>query len=251
MNQSFTASRFNDTDTGVDDGYRAYSTLAVLGFFCGLASPLAFSSPVLYIFPVLGILACGWALHRIRLAAPELLGKTVAQIGLLLAIVCGVGAVTRDVSSRYVLQRDAWQFGQTFFEYLRRGEPEKSYLLSLDQVFRPPLNDDEKMWREYELQSNHQQGLRAFLLSPEVRAVLELRDGALVRPYAMLKSVNSKTSDGRRSTVLNLLYAVTYQEQGRKKSFFVTLQVERSKGTTFRLPYEWRLASNQVGININ
>lgn len=251
MNQSFTATRFNNIDSGVDDGYRSYSTLAVLGFGLGLISPLAFGSPVLYVVPVFGLLTSVWALRRVQAAAPELLGKTLAQLGLLLAIVCGVGAATRDGTARYVLERDAWQFGSVFFEYLRRGEPEKSYLLTVDQVFRPALDDDEKLWRELELQPSHQQGLRAFVLSPDVRAVLELGAGATVRPYMILKSVKTKTPDGRASKVMNLLYAVTYEEQGKKKSYYVTLKVERSKGTTAAHPYEWKLLGNQVGADAN
>ncbi len=251
MHSNTSAVRLNDIDSGADAGYRAYSSLAVLGLALGLVSPAAFVSPVLYVIPVLGVVASAWGLARIRAAAPELVGKTVAQLGLVLAIVCGVGAATRDGTARYVLQRDAWHFGNAFFEYLRRGEPEKAYLLTVDQVFRPPLDDESKLWRDLELQPSHQQGLRAFVLVPDVRAVLELGDKAVVRPYQVLRSMRTKTPDGRASQVLNLLYAVTYDEDGRKKSFFVTMKVERSKGTTVGLPHEWKLLQNQVGVDPN
>lgn len=249
MSQSNLATRFNDAEGSVADGYRAYSTLAVLGLMLGVASPLAFVSPVLYVFAVLGVVVSGLALRRIRAAAPELLGKTLAQLGLLLALICGIGAATRDTTARLVLERDAWAFGNAFYEYLRRGEPEKAYLLTVEDVFRPPLDDEEKLWRELERFPNHQQGLRGFVLLPNVRSILELKEAAQIRPFQFLKAIPTKTPDGRPSVVVRLAYAVTYDEGLVKRTYFDTLELERSRGTTAAHPYEWRLLHNDFGVN--
>ena len=67
----------------------------------------------------------------------------------------GTAAPTQWFGYRWLLRREARQFADAFFEFLRQGEPHKAYQLTLHPEYRQPL--DEKLWRFYR-ESPHWRG---------------------------------------------------------------------------------------------
>ncbi len=200
--------------------YRAVSALAVVGLIAGLLAPVAWGHPLLLVVPLVGASLCGLALWRIAGNAPALIGRKAALVGLSLSVLCGVAAPVDRLTYWHMLDAEAEQFARHWFEFLRHHQPEKALQLENYPDSRLPLDDGladlyaaDPQWRET---------LDQFLARPEVRALLRLGDKAEVRYY-------DTELRGRMRGVerIEQVYAVTYNDAGRKTSFFIRLALQR------------------------
>ena len=207
------------SESGVDE-YRPLSGLAVVGLVFGLLSPLAFVGPALYIVGIAGIVLSVAALVRIGTDSPAITGRKLALVGLALSTLCMTMAPSHRLVSRYLLRNEARRFAAVWFEFLGDDQPHKAQQLS-----RPPhlrLVLDDQLWDAYAEDGNLAGELSAFTKNTAIRALLALGDGAQIR-FHETQVQCLEYGDER----VDLLYAVSYQEERRKKTFFVGLKMIR------------------------
>jgi hypothetical protein len=75
--------------------YKSLSSLAVCAFLLGIASLIALLAPLMVIIPIAAIVVALFALVSIARSEGALLGRSLAVIGLGLAIACGIAAPLR------------------------------------------------------------------------------------------------------------------------------------------------------------
>jgi hypothetical protein len=212
-------SRFDaPTDEIVE--YRAVSGLAVASLLVALAAPAAMLGTPLWLLPPLGMLLAGLALRQIARRAPTLVGRKAALAALLLSLVFAVAAPTQWFCYRQLLRREARQFAAIWFDALRRGEPHKAHQLTVVPRYRQPLDD--RLLDTYRKGIRSQEKLKAMVEQPWVRKLLDLGPQAQVRYYG---SADQEQQDDRDS--VELIYAVSYEERGEPKTFFIDMLLWR------------------------
>jgi len=220
--------------------YQAVSRLAVAGLIFGIAAAVAFIHPLLWTVPAAGILVAGLALWRIARDAPALIGRKAAVAGLMLSIFCGAAAASGWSAYRGMIRGEARRFTEAWFQFLRDNEPHKAHQLTLHPRYRLPLNDS--LWGSYEEGSDPRSELENYVSRPEIRALLALGPKAQVRYY---DTEGQTSSEGRESVYQ--VYAVTYDEAGKKKTFFIGVALDRFllEGTGRAA---WRILHTDGGI---
>ena len=220
--------------------YQAVSGLAVAGLVVGLGGAVAFIHPSLCIVPLAGVLLGVLALRRIARDAPALIGRKAAVAGLVLSLFCAAAAPSQWSAYRGFMRAEARQAAEAWFNFLRGDEPHKAHQLTRHPRYRLPMDDS--LWATYEEGSEAREELENYVSRPEVRALLALGDKARVRYY-------DTEGQGRvegRDTVYQV-YAVSYNESGKEKTFFIGLSLER-----YRLPSTgrayWRVVRSEGGI---
>lgn len=110
--------------------YRSVSLLALVGFVMGLASPLVFLADLLLALPLFGAAISGLALVKIRASDGQLVGRSLALIGLVLSVV-SVGAMkSHSGSVGYLLSRQARPAAEQWIGHVVAGELEKAFSLT-------------------------------------------------------------------------------------------------------------------------
>ncbi len=214
--------------------YRPVSRLAIFALFCGLLAWTAMVDPLLWVVPPIGILLGGLALGQIARNAPELAGRKAALIGLMLSIFFAAAAPTHWFGYRWLLEREARQFADAWFEALRSGQPYKAHQLTQHPANRLPLDDG---LRPIYRQSPYWRGqLKDYLAEQPLRTLRALAGRARARYYVTEAFAQKKGIDA-----VFLQYAVTFDEQRRKKTFFVSLKLQRVTLETGRA--DWRLVN--------
>lgn len=221
--------------------YRALSVGAVAGLILGLLSPAAMVDPVLWVLPLAGVLVSGLALRRIARNAPALAGRKAALAGLWLSIFFGSAGPANWLLYRWLIDREARRFAAQWFDFLAHDEPHKAYQLKLHPAHRLPL--DEHLWEFYRDNPKWMNELQAFVSQPLVRALLRLGPQARVRYY---QTLGVRRIEHHR--YYYLVFVVTYRdpEDGRTKSFFARLKLERVTLADGRA--NWHLLSAQDGF---
>jgi hypothetical protein len=247
------------TDSSVDAEvaqYRPFCGLAVVAAALGLLSALALWAPLFWFLPVLGVVLAAVALRRIAAADPPPVGRTAALLGLGLSLVFAAAATTDFYSYRWMLRREARQFGLLWFGYLTgefdgrginvgsgKGKPQPQMACHLMEpaASRRPLDD--KLWAYYPSGSDERQRLEGFVGWRAVHALLLLGNRATVRYYDTDKQWTSNERDYVAQS-----FAVTYRSaEGEKETFFVRLIMERSPLERKRQAF-WRVARAEGDI---
>ena len=118
--------------------YRSVSGLAVLALLLGVLSATALAHPGAWVMPLPAIVCSLWALRRIQRQPDELLGRKAALIGLTLALGFGTWAPSRYYCDRWLLNRQAREFIEEWFQYVLQGELEVAHQATLDYYLRQP-----------------------------------------------------------------------------------------------------------------
>jgi hypothetical protein len=202
--------------------YRVLTGQAVVGLIFGLLAPLALVDPVLWAVPAIGVFFSVWALRRIKRDAATLTGRKLAWAGLSLSLLFAVAAPTDWLVYRRIIRDEAQQFSALWFRYLTHDEPQKAHQLTIAPQYRQPLDDH--LWAFYRNTPRPRQSLEGYVNLPVVRTLLALGPRAVVRFY----DTAGQSQEGNEDAVA-LLYAVTYEEEGEKKSFFVAVESHRTK----------------------
>ena len=218
--------------------YRPVSVPAMVGLLLGLASPLAVLHPVVWFVPALAVVVNAYALLSIDRSGP-VIGRSAAAWGLALALLFGTLAPARVYSYDYFQKQDARRFAGAWFEFLRRGEPHKAYQLTLAPTER--TLDDEHLTTAYRDIPALREGLKRYVETPLVRTLLALGERAEVRRYDTEKAATDKRND-----LVEEVYAVTYEEDGQTKSFFIKLTLVRNL-KDLQGPPRWHLQSAEGG----
>jgi hypothetical protein len=224
--------------------YRALSGLAVAGLVLGLLSPLWMIDPLLWLLPVppLGILLSALALRQIRLAAPVLVGRRAALVGLLLSVFFGAAAPANWLCYRWAIRREARQFAHQWFDLLAHDRPQQAYQLTQPPKYRPLLGGN-TLQGLYRAGSPARKALDDYVSRQLIRTLLALGERAQVRYY----QTDGFTHTGQKDVIFQT-YAVTYHDptSGEKKTFFVSLHMERVKLDTGRAG--WQLMRTEDGF---
>jgi len=211
------------------------STWAIICTVVGLLSPLAFFHPVFWILPVATVVLAFLGLRQIYQYEPPAVGKKGVQLALLLAAFGGFGGPSYTFTLQGILVRESLPLAEDFLALLQQGQPHKAYQLTRDPNIRLPLDPgawsggilDEKgadrfLWDAVAKDSTTREEFEGFVNRFGVRLLLELKDQARVRYYS------SPVIQRRFGTYqVHHLYAVTYEKDGRRRTIFVAVQLER------------------------
>jgi hypothetical protein len=219
--------------------YRAVSSTAIVGLLLGLASPLAFASPLIWPLPLVGFLVSALALRRIARPEHPLLGRKAALAGLAISGLLLAAAPGEWLTYRWLLAREARQFADRWFQMLADGQPQRAYQLVLDPMAR--CTADDELWDFYRKNLRHREDLESYVKRPLIRTLLALGKRAQIRFYRMQGQQPEYENEA-----VDLQYAVTYDAQDGQKSFFVNLHLWRSRLKTGRA--EWRMYSADGGV---
>ena len=207
----------SDADFAV---YRPFVWQAAASVLIGIASPAAFLHYGFLFVPALGAFFGVWALRRIGKDATGLSGRKTAWLGTSISLIFLVAAPTDTAAYHRVLAGEARQFSKLWLQFLTQGEPQKAYQLTLPPQDRQPF--DARLWDYYRNNLQQRQHLETYTEQPAVRALLALGAKVQVRFYQTANVAQEINGD-----FVEQWYAVTYEEEGEKRSFFVRVSVER------------------------
>ncbi len=212
--------------------YQALSGLAVVSMVLGGLSPLVLIDPIAVLLPMAAIAAGLAALVRIARNAPALTGRRLATAGVGLALVFLVAAPAEWLTYRWQIRREAVQFGSAWFDMLRDDQPQMALQLALEPGARRPLGA--ALAKQYRETPELRDALAAYVEKPAVRTLLALGRRAEVH-FCSIED-EERLSDRDR---IDPLYAVSYDQGGGKKSFFVLLHLTRLRLRTARTRGSW------------
>lgn len=228
--------------------YHPLSKMAVAALALGLFSPLAVLEPVLFLIPLVGIVAGVAALMLIARNTPALLGRKVALAGLILSVGFGTAAPAHWLTYRELLRREARQFAMAWFDFLREDQPQKAFQLTRHPNYRQPLDDS--LWDYYRSHEHVRRELEKYV-APKgrydtgprlVRTLLALGPKAQVRYFSTDGQMRLGGVD-----VVHQTYVVTYDDAGQRKTFFVGLELKRFLIQP-DMHASWQLATAKGGV---
>ncbi|MGI6415600.1 MAG: hypothetical protein ACOX1P_08030 [Thermoguttaceae bacterium] len=196
--------------------YRPLCGLAVAGLILGLFSWLAILHIGFSVVALAAILAAVASMIRIA-RTPGMIGRGLAVAGCFLAIFWTAAAWAKDMTHARLMDSQSREFGLLWFEFLRNNEPAKAMELGNHPAGRQPFNST--LIDYYLTDRDRYESFQGFVANPEVRALLKLGDQAQVRFY------QAEDQDEERAVQV---FAVTYEEGGAKKTFFVRLVLHRA-----------------------
>ena len=219
--------------------YRALAGQSVAGLIFGLLAPLALIDPLLWVFPLLGLLFSYWALRRIKNADPALTGRRLATVGLMVSLLFAVAAPAEWLAYHWKIRAEARHISAMWFDCIMQEQPHRAHQLSMAPQLRRPFDD--RLWDYYRDNPRQREALKNYTANPAIRAMLALGPRARVRFY-------DTTAQGRDDTAdhVEQLYAITYEEDGERKSFFVAVRMMREKDDDGKAG--WRMLSAEGGV---
>jgi hypothetical protein len=102
--------------------YTSLSSLAVCAFLLGVASLIALLAPLFVAVPIAGAFVSLFALARISNSAGALSGRTLAVVGLALAVACGVASPLRVKVRDHLYSDQADQAGRAWLHAVSENE---------------------------------------------------------------------------------------------------------------------------------
>lgn len=112
--------------------------MAVTSVLLGLASVVALAHPAAWLVPLLAVLVGAWGLRRIMRHPDSLQGLPLAALGMTLGMFFLTWAPTTYFADRWIVQRQARDFGQEWIEAVLNGETEKAHQATLPVRERQP-----------------------------------------------------------------------------------------------------------------
>jgi hypothetical protein len=228
----------NEIDGAELPDYRPLCIPAIVGCVVGVLSFLALLHPVLWFVPLIGIGVNAYAFMQLA-SSDRMIGRRAAQWGIFLSLLFGAAAPLRTLTYQWLERRDAQQTAREWFEAVREGNLYKAHQLGLMPGERRPLDD--QLPKVYEQSADLQAGLDSYSKTPVVATLRALGPQAMVRHY----QTESVQSDGRQDLVEDV-YAVTYDERGQKKTFFIKMSLWRSLRADMG-PRLWRVQNPEGG----
>lgn len=219
------------------ESYRAVSGWSVAALLLGLGSVAAFGGPLLWVVPLAGVVAALVAMHKIGNSPGELIGRNVALLGLLLAMLFGVAAVTRTYSRQHWLERRGELFASEFLRLLQKGDSYAAHQLTVQPGVRKPLGADgeEAYASDPESKSRYQ----AFIAREPNRTLLQSPDRA-----AEIESVRFTGSDSA-GDYLDVIVRVTTADsagQTHDRGKLILLRSISTSGDSER----WQIVSTDI-----
>ena len=125
----------DDPDVDQLNEYRSISKFAVLSILAGIGSLLAWLHALMWFVPIIGVLLGFLAFREIRRNDGRT-GKGAATLGVSLALILGIGAVTQFLTERQLVAKHARVFAERFLELGLAGEVEHAAQLTEAYLYR-------------------------------------------------------------------------------------------------------------------
>jgi hypothetical protein len=120
-----------------------YALVVVVGAAVALVNHMPYLMPKWsFLVPVAAIVLCWVARARIRSSEDTLSGLSFTTWGVRLSVLVGLCYAAYYGSTYFALRQQAKKCAEDFFTYLKQGNPERAYMLSMDPSLRS-LKDDE------------------------------------------------------------------------------------------------------------
>jgi hypothetical protein len=233
MPRSLSPVRLTESPDADLANYRALPGQAVIGLLLGLLSPLALIDPLLWSVPLLGIFVSVWALRRIKKNPSAIAGRKRALCGLTLALLSLAAAPTDRIAYRRIVQHQATQVADTWFRFLQQERPQAAAaMVDLPPVSSRPPAPGQDAAQPVEVDR--------FAMTPVAKVLLQMGPRAQVRFFRPV----AQERQGHVNTV-DLMYAVTYDDAGERKSFFVIVKLQRRELSSGE--FEWRVTQTVGG----
>lgn len=210
----------NDIDATELPDYRPLCVPAAVGLAMGALSFLALLHPVMCFVPVLAIGVNVYALVLLA-RSDRMVGRAAAVCGLCLALIFGVTEPVRVISYHWLAYRDGSQFGRQWIQAIQDGNLYLAHQMSVMPNDRKAPGDD--LPALYSKSDSLRTELENYLKTPAITTLRSLGTRATVRHY----QTERVETDGRHDLVEDV-YAVTYDEDGRPKTFFIKLNMWRN-----------------------
>lgn len=210
----------NDIDATELPDYRPLCVPAAVGLVLGALSFLALLHPVMLFLPVLAIGVNVYALVLLA-RSDRMAGRTAAVCGLCLALIFGVAEPLRVYTYHWLAFRDASQFGRQWIQAIQDGQIYLAHQMSTMPSDRKLPGED--LPELYAKTDSLRTELEDYLKAPAIATLRSLGSRATVRHY----QTEGVATDGRHDRVEEV-YAVTYEEDGRPKTFFIKLDLWRN-----------------------
>jgi hypothetical protein len=252
MPRSLPPVHFTDAQDAELSEYRYLPGQVVVAIILGLLSPLALVDPWLMCVPVLGVFFGVWAIRRVRQNASAMTGRKRAIFGLALSLIFLVAAPTDAIASYRLINQQAREIADAWFRLvLEKRLPEARRLMLIvkkenkqetpqhSPVAMAAMNERAK--HNAPGKSEFDQEVEEFSKGPLVETLMSLGPAARVRFFQTHQQQHIDSSD-----VVQLVYAVTYDDGGERKSFFVCADVRRIKLSSDQ--FDWRIMNVYGGF---
>ncbi len=220
MSEKMTAVGDYDLMEGADENYRALYPGALVCLALAVLSATAFLHPVWVVLTVAAIAIGVFSLWAIARQPESWTGRNLALAGTLIALFCLAGGVTRQVTREKTILDGANATALEWFSYLAHDEPHKAFQLQVEPQKRLPL--DGHLWKSYLDSPKLNDGLHQLVKNPPIQALLALGKNAKPRPYSLLAH-----RERRSGHELEELFVVTYEQEGKRRSFFLKMNLSR------------------------
>ncbi|MDB5323754.1 MAG: hypothetical protein JWN40_5385, partial [Phycisphaerales bacterium] len=140
------------TTAGVTNlGYVAVNHTAIIAALLGVASVLSFFASLLLVIPLVGVIFAIVAIRQINESSGTQAGKILAITGLLLCILLGGGAITKEAMAIAAVKGDENKIAATLAQvgqYLHDGKYKEAYALHDDDFQnRVKFPQFESVWK--------------------------------------------------------------------------------------------------------
>jgi hypothetical protein len=187
--------------------YRPLSALAIASLVLGLASVSALFYPLFWAVPLVAATCALLAMRQIRARPAELSGKTLAVIGLVLALLFVSWGATHHLVRRRTLLRHAEPIANEWLQRVLEGRQEEAHQMFLEPARRRPPGTDLK--RYYREDDETRRNMETMFLNPCLKPMVEHgEEGKL----SLQRVAEVKREDGVDFVTLEYLYR--YEEDG-------------------------------------
>lgn len=244
MPRSLPSVHFTDAQDMELAEYRYLPGQVAMAIIFGLLSPLALVDLRLMFIPLLGVFLGVWALRRIKKNPTAMTGRKRALFGIALSLVFLAAAPADAVTAYRMINRQAREIADAWFQLVLDNRLLDARRLMLvvkkkDDQSTPAMSPVEMAARERAEKaspgkSDLEHEVDELSKRPVIQSLLYLGPAARVRFY---QTELQEQADG--NDIVQLSYAVTYDDKGERKTFFVGLDVRRLKLSNDN--HDWRI----------
>ncbi|MCS7159882.1 MAG: hypothetical protein RMJ19_05360 [Gemmatales bacterium] len=203
------------------ESYRSINGWAIAGFilawfsiFCWMESPPLFP-PRAWWIP--GLLVSAWGWWKIRQAPQVFAGMTLARLGLAVSLINGLGAITAQEVTYWVVRAEALRFAQEILDYVHQQKERELFLTTLEpetRRYKEPPADRPRLVQYFESQSRLGNPVLGFENSPLGQVMLKHAPNRHHWEYRGVTAYEVLSDISRPGYRFRLLYRVRSDVEG-------------------------------------
>jgi hypothetical protein len=204
-----------------------------------LASPLALAHVAFWFVPLVAVFLSWSALRRIRDLAPDVSGRGVALVAMVLALIFGLSALLQPLLYNYSMRAQAIETQREWFMALRDKNPAAAYQLTVAKWLRKSAGVSVE---KYHARMGPRGPRTQYVDEPAVKMLLLLGKHAQIRFYKHLSLVTDTVAETDR---VDDLYEITDGEAADPVPSFIKLTVTRRLDLMQRLR-SWEITKAEL-----